>query len=184
MTKDLKAAFSRQMFADLLQENSEEKQLFIHKFKKNKIIIITKNMSEIKNKTITTRTRDYKLIDPQKNKKKYKNKISIKKKTKNVKDNPININKIPFGLKNNHKLNYNKLDINEKDLNSSISSRNKNNITSIDHSLYPVNQKINIKDFYILLQLKLNKNNNKKTKKNLKNQINPQIKTTIFFNHI
>ena len=125
-------------------------------------------MSEIKKKTITTRTRDYKLIDPQKNKKKYKNKISIKKKTKNVKDNPININKIPFGLKNNHKLNYNKLDINEKDLNSSISSRNKNNITSIDHSLYPVNQKINIKDFSILLQLKLNKNNNKKNKKKFK----------------
>ena len=117
-------------------------------------------MSEAKGKNKTFKKKDN-LIESQKSDLKTKNKISLKKRTKYKKQKPINIKKMPFRLNNSHKLNCTNHDLNEKDLNTSISSRNKLNITSIENPLNPINPKLNMKDFSILLQLKLNKNNKK-----------------------
>ena len=93
-------------------------------------------------------------------------KISIIKRTKNKKNSTINIRKIPFGIKTNNRLNYYKSFGDEKELNTSISSRNKNNITTVENTFYLKNQKLNNKkDCSFILKNNFNKaklNNNKK----------------------
>ena len=126
-------------------------------------------MSDFENKQRENKMKDI-LSESQKFLLKSKNKkISIIKKTKNKKNSAINIKKIPFGIKPNNKLNYYKSFGEEKELNISISSRNKNNITTIENTLNSKNHKLNNKkDFSFVLKNNLNKTkiNKKMTHKN------------------
>lgn len=85
------------------------------------------------------------------------NKISSKK-INNIKRKTHN-NPKKVSLKISQRLNYHKRIIVERKLNTSISSRNKNNVITIARTFHLPNQNINKKDFSSLIQKKIvNKN--------------------------
>ena len=95
----------------------------------------------------------FKLKEKSKENKFYSKGIKISsKKVNNNKKKKNNQEKVSLDTLNNERLNNHKKIINERKLNSSISSRNKGNIFTISNTLHQPNQIINQKDFSTLFQ--------------------------------
>ena len=120
-------------------------------------------MSDLKNKKIEDVGKDN-TNEPRKSNLKIKNnKSSTKKKVGNNQKLSNKINKLTIKKGIDDKLNQKSIVV-ERKLNTSMSSRNKNNIT-IDHSFYPPNnEKIVKKDYSFLLTKKIDKKNNNDNK--------------------
>ena len=102
----------------------------------------------------------FKLKEKSKENKFYSKGIKISsKKVNNNKKKKNNQEKVSLDTLNNERLNNHKKIINERKLNSSISSRNKGNIFTISNTLHQPNQIINQKDFSTLFQKKLKDKN-------------------------
>ena len=111
------------------------------------------------------------------------NKISSKKGVRNNKNKSNKIKKISINKGNNNKLNIHKTIMVDRKLNTSMSSRNKNDLT-MDNSYRPPNDIVSKKDFSLLLIKKLEKknNNNNNTNNNKKNHSNNYIQNNNYIN--
>ena len=120
-------------------------------------------MSDLKNKKIEDVGKDNTHESRKSNLKIKNNKASTKKKVGINQKLSNKINKLTIKKGIDDKLNQKSIIV-ERKLNTSMSSRNKNNIT-IDHSFYPPNnEKIVKKDYSFLLTKKIDKKNNNDNK--------------------